>query len=94
LVTVIKVAKFIATDVITPNGDAINDLWIIKDFGYYAPIDVSIYNRLGDVLFTSNNYQNDWDGKTNGESLPEGAYYYIVRTKQGDVYKGTINIIR
>jgi|GEM_PF-538004 len=93
-IVAVKVDEFIAVDIITPNGDNINDLWIVKDVGYFSPVEVSIYNRYGDLLYTSNDYKNDWDGKRDGDNLPEGAYYYIVRTKQGDVYKGTLNIIR
>lgn len=93
-VMVIVVDEFTAVDVITPNGDNINDLWIIKDVGYFSPVEVSIYNRYGDLLYSSADYKNDWDGTRNGENLPEGAYYYIVRTKQGGIYKGTLNIIR
>lgn len=93
-VTVIKVDKFVAVDVITPNGDNINDYWVIRDLGYYSPVEISIFNRYGDLIYHSNDYKNDWDGKSDGKDLPEGAYYFVAKTKQNSVIKGTINILR
>ena len=93
-VTVINVTSFKVNEVLTPNGDNINDLWIIYDLPYYEPVDLSIYNRWGDVIYTNTNYQNTWDATFNGNKLPEGTYYYIVRTKTDVIFKGSINIIR
>lgn len=93
-ITVIKVVALIITDVITPNGDNINDYLLIYDLPYFAPVSISIFNRWGDVFYSSNNYQNDWDATYKGEKLPEDAYYYILRTRQGVVYKGTVSVFR
>ncbi|MBT3302045.1 MAG: PKD domain-containing protein [Bacteroidetes bacterium] len=94
LISLINVTEFKANEVLTPNGDNINDLWIIYDLPFYAPVEVNIYNRWGDVMYSSTNYQNDWDATFNGQKLPEGTYYYIIRTKIDDVQKGSLNIIR
>ncbi|HPD66188.1 MAG TPA: PKD domain-containing protein [Bacteroidia bacterium] len=94
VVKVIKVDKFVAVDVITPNGDNINDYWIIRDLGYYSPVELTIFNRYGDVIYNSKDYKNDWDGTRDGKEIPEGAYYYVVKTKQNTVFRGTINILR
>jgi gliding motility-associated-like protein len=85
--------ELIARNIITPNQDGINDLWIIQDLNFYKPVEVRIFNRYGDELYSSNDYQNDWDGTYEGEYLPRGTYYYIIKLKDSSVYKGTINIV-
>jgi gliding motility-associated-like protein len=93
-ISVIVVTEFKTNEVLTPNGDGINDLWKVYDLPFYGPVEVSIYNRWGDEIYSSTNYQNTWDATYNGEKLPEGTYYYILKTNAGDVMKGSINIIR
>ncbi len=77
----------------TPNGDGINDTWVISNiFTYNA--EVFVFNRWGTEVFSTTNYQNDWNGtNTSGDQLADGTYYYVV--KVGDkVYKGAITILR
>jgi len=93
-ISIIKVSDFRITDVITPNGDNVNDYLHIYDLPFFTPIVITIYNRWGDQIFTSDNYNNDWDATRNGEALPEGAYYYVLQTRLGTTYKGTINVLR
>ena len=81
-------------NVITPNGDGINDKLVIKNIDQIKPCKLSIYNRWGDKLFSSNNYQNNWDGTYKGKSLHEGTYYYVLETKNGKVFKGAVNILK
>lgn len=79
----------------TPNNDGINDLWEIPDLGAYGKCDVKIYNRWGKLVFSSPNYDNTWDGTSDGVNLPEGPYYYIIKTQQANrVITGTVNILR
>ena len=80
--------------VFTPNGDGYNDYFVIRNVQNYQPVKLSIYNRWGDELYSSSNYQNNWDGTYKGKHLPEGSYYYILETKDGKVYKGAVNIFR
>ena len=76
IVTVIPTIEF--PDGITPNGDGKNDTWVIDYIQEYPEAVVEIYNRWGELLFHSDDYQNDWDGTYNGENLPIGTYYYII----------------
>ncbi|MEA3495876.1 MAG: PKD domain-containing protein [Bacteroidota bacterium] len=92
-VTVKTVKRFKAVDVFTPNGDGINDRWIIEDIDAYKPCKLTIYNRYGDVLYSTNDYKNDWNGKYDGELLREGAYYYILETNDDRIIKGSISIV-
>lgn len=86
--------EFKITDVITPNGDNINDYLKIFNLDYFKPVSIRIFNRYGDLLFASDNYNNNWDATYKGNNLPENAYFYLIKTKQGNIFKGTINVVR
>ncbi len=77
----------------TPNGDGINDYFIISNIFTYDA-EVFIFNRWGTELYSSTAYQNDWDGTNNsGDQLTDGTYYYVVKVGP-NVYKGAITILR
>jgi gliding motility-associated-like protein len=41
---------------------------------------LNVVNRWGQEVYSSSNYKNDWDGRhNNGEELPEGTYFYILK---------------
>jgi gliding motility-associated-like protein len=80
----------------TPNNDNINDTWIIDGL----PSDnnsVTIFNRWGDVVWETQNYNNStnaWDGTNQiGNECSVGVYYYIVQIGE-DTYKGFIELTR
>lgn len=78
----------------TPNGDGFNDFWVIQDIDKIAPARVAVYTRSGALVYQSNDYKNDWDGKSNGNQLPEGTYYYVIEGADGYVKKGPLSILR
>ena len=69
---------------LTPNGDGINDTWMIYNIENHPNNIVRVYNRWGNEVFSARSYQNDWDGryvKSNGSVgsdslLPEASSYY------------------
>jgi gliding motility-associated-like protein len=67
----------------TPNGDGINDTWVIKSLENYPNCTVAIYNRYGEKLYSSIGYPIPWDGTYKGTNLPVGTYYYIINLKNG-----------
>lgn len=79
--------------VLTPNADGKNDTWYVSASGLSGDYQLLIYNRWGAEVLNQMGYSNDWDGTRNGEQLPDGAYYYII--KHGEVvYTGSINLLR
>ncbi|HJV19576.1 MAG TPA: gliding motility-associated C-terminal domain-containing protein [Sediminibacterium sp.] len=80
----------------SPNGDGINDRWIVPGLESYPQSAVQIFNRDGQVVFQSKPYQTSgWDGNYQGAALPSGVYYYIIERGAGhSVMSGTIIIIR
>lgn len=80
-------------NVITPNGDGLNDKFVIENGEYYPGIRLFIYNRWGQELYSSMDYLNDWGG----EGLSTGNYYYhifVFDQAQSTEYKGTLKIIK
>lgn len=69
----------------TPNGDGINDSWVIPGIDNYPNNRVTIYNRWGHEIFGTNQYQNDWNGTAKGNSnmLPPGSYFYVIDLGNG-----------
>jgi gliding motility-associated-like protein len=67
---------------ISPNGDGINDNWVIEDIQLFPNNVVNIYNRSGKLVYTMKGYDNLFNGvsnKTNSsKKLPVGAYYFTV----------------
>ncbi len=83
-------------NVITPNGDGVNDTWIIdciEDFPYN---NVEIFNRWGDKVNAFENYDNAdrvWKGTDfKGELLPDGTYFYVLKIKNGGTKTGWVLI--
>jgi len=71
---------------ISPNGDGLNDTWVIEGLEYFPDHKVWIFNRWGNKVFEAEGYKNDWRGTNTfdvaiaNENLPEGTYFYIFET--------------
>ncbi|MEL4309192.1 gliding motility-associated C-terminal domain-containing protein, partial [Joostella sp. CR20] len=75
---------------ITPNNDGRNDFFKVTCIEDYTNNVLRIYNRWGIEVYHANNYQNDWDGTSNGratinksDKLPTGTYYYVLDLGDG-----------
>ncbi|QJB32196.1 DUF11 domain-containing protein [Chitinophaga oryzae] len=93
VVTITASDEIFIPNVITPNGDGKNDRFVVLGLGKYPGSGLFIYNRWGNMVYQSKDYDNKWDG--NG--LNEGTYYYILklRAPEGErVYKGWIELLR
>ena len=67
-------------NVITPNGDGLNDALKIPCVDQLdLNSELKIFNRWGDEVYTSTAYKNDWTGTYNGKQLPAGTYFYLLR---------------
>jgi gliding motility-associated-like protein len=80
-------------NVITPNSDGANDVFEIKNLP--EDTELIILNRWGNAVFSSTNYQNNWDGKnTLGIELVDGVYTYKFTTKTGISGHGFVHLVR
>jgi gliding motility-associated-like protein len=83
------------TNYFSPNADGYNDAWYIKGIDNFEGSEVFVYNSFGNEVFYKKNYQNDWLGTYNGNLLPDGTYYYVIKLYNPDeVLKGSLDIMR
>ncbi|MEY3398878.1 MAG: hypothetical protein RL220_1472, partial [Bacteroidota bacterium] len=76
-------------DAFSPNGDGVNDEFVINNLDQYPNNRIEIYNRWGALIYDAAPYQNNWDGRsehpnTIGEELPVSTYYYILDLGTGE----------
>jgi gliding motility-associated-like protein len=85
-------------DAFTPNGDGINDRWLLTNGNCLINAKAQVFNRYGSQVFESANYQNNWEGTYKGKPLPDGTYYYVITFKlingRQQVLKGNVTILR
>ncbi|PVW15885.1 T9SS type B sorting domain-containing protein [Marixanthomonas spongiae] len=82
-------------NVITLNGDGINDHWALpKKYVGKENVDVIIYGPDGTVVFRDQNYQNTWPDSSFGFSPKQPVYYYTILEDNVITKKGTITIIK
>ncbi len=82
-------------NVISPNGDGINDTWVIPQ----AYIDgtnteVQILNNRGKVVFQTINYLNNWPENQLNLTSVNAVYYYIITTADLETKQGSITIVK
>ncbi len=68
----------------SPNGDGSNDTYVIHGIEAYPNNQFIVFNRWGNVVYEQLNYRNAWAGEnTEGERLPDGTYFIILRLNEG-----------
>lgn len=81
----------------SPNQDGINDLFGVNLRGTPIAYKMSIFNRWGELLYTTDNPTNTWDGTYLDTTVQNGTYVYIIFVKTpGDVhtYSGSVQVLR
>ena len=88
-------------NVVTPNGDGVNDYFYIANSNFIKAINIKVFNRWGNVLFeTESKLQKDgWNGlDKKGNEVAEGAYFYAIEITEfngtKNNYNGTVQLIR
>jgi gliding motility-associated-like protein len=85
----------IVPNAFTPNGDGVNDTWVITNLNTYQGNTVQVFNRYGQQVFYSAGYGMPWDGRVKGNPLPVGVYYYVIDLKNGfGKLTGSVTILR
>jgi len=66
----------------TPNGDGINDLFLVRGqtLNSYS---LQIFNQWGGLLFSSNSQETGWDGYSKGKQVDMGTYTYMIAYSEG-----------
>jgi gliding motility-associated-like protein len=100
IVELIDCATLIVPDAYSPNGDGVNDLYVVRGLEYYPNNSLQVFNRWGSKVLDRSPYNNNWDGRSEnsmnwGEELPESTYYFILDPGDGkDIITGYIYLRR
>ncbi|UOG74437.1 gliding motility-associated C-terminal domain-containing protein [Hymenobacter tibetensis] len=84
----VEVGEVIVPNIITPNGDSLNDSF--KPLFSCKPTRLQVFNRWGSLVYETKDYHNNWQGN----SLPDGVYYYLLRDTDDRRAKGWLEIKR
>jgi gliding motility-associated-like protein len=74
----------------TPNSDGFNDFFVVAGLGAFPESSLAIFNRWGTQVYTNADYQNNW----NGDNLPDGVYFYVLKLPAAEVLTGDITLKR
>lgn len=82
-------------NLVSPNGDGINDTWIIpQEYVSGTNTKVLLISSLGEIVLDTNDYQNNWPENGNDFKNINPVYYYIITTQDQKVNKGSITIVK
>jgi gliding motility-associated-like protein len=82
--------KIAIPNIVTPNGDGINDYWVIHGLDNVEDVQVEIFTAHGKRVFFSDNYH----GEFGGQDLPAGNYFYQVIAKSANVNRRGVLVIK
>ena len=94
--------QYTLPNVFTPNGDNLNDTFKPFQYRFIDRIELVVYNRWGDKVFSTNDIDINWDGtdSSSGKPLGDGIYFYVCQVYEQYLdglkkrtLKGTIQII-
>jgi gliding motility-associated-like protein len=77
-------------NIFTPNGDGINDRFVIGGSQGFPNSRLEVYNRWGGLVYEEDSYQNNWDA----QDVADGVYFYIYSRRDGEKFSGTVTISR
>jgi gliding motility-associated-like protein len=86
-------------NVFTPNGDGFNDLFI-PEAQSISTFKMTIYNRWGEKIFTTEDYIHGWDGTISKNEAADGVYFWVIEYKErgnqsdSKVLYGSVTLIR
>jgi gliding motility-associated-like protein len=79
-----------APSAFTPNGDSNNDVFMFESKNILE-LDLKIFNRWGDIVFSTSDINQGWDGNVNGHPQNTDTYKYTLKAKSIHGYEFTKN---
>ena len=91
---VITAGSAVIPNIITPNGDGINDNWVLtSDFTQNEEVEINIYASNGELDYSTSNYDGEWPQESKSKAVGT-IYYYVISKNNNPVEQGSITIIR
>ncbi|MBA0882186.1 T9SS type B sorting domain-containing protein [Flavobacterium undicola] len=82
-------------NLISPNGDGINDTWVIpQKYTGGTDTEIILMSSIGELVFKTNNYLNNWPDNLLTFKNINPVYYYIINPKNGEAKKGSITVVK
>ena len=82
-------------NIISPNGDGINDTWVIPiSYVSGGNTEVIIYSSHGEIVLSTKDYLNNWPEDHLNESSVNQVYYYMIIPQDLEPKKGSITIVK
>ncbi|MDD7888065.1 gliding motility-associated C-terminal domain-containing protein [Flavivirga sp. 57AJ16] len=82
-------------NLISPNGDGINDTWVIPQaYTSGTNTEITLISSQGEIVFQTNDYQNNWPVETLDFTDVNPVFYYIITTESQQTKKGSITVIK
>ncbi len=78
----------------TPNGDGQNDYLVVHGLENGLDFELRVFNALGQLVFRTKHYNNNWGGSWGQNNIPGGTYFYLLEDGKGGRYSGHIQILR
>jgi gliding motility-associated-like protein len=78
----------------SPNGDGLNDTWNIPALSAYPSFELFVYSRWGELVFQTRDKPKPWDGRCKDKPCPVGAYTYVIKAGDNNIFRGTVIIIQ
>lgn len=100
IVVVMSESEMIIPNAFTPNEDGLNDVFHVLNPIFYPTFSFTIYNRWGQIIFSTNDVLVGWDGTFEAKSQEIGMYIWMVNYEKanepGKVYTlhGTVTLLR
>ena len=95
VITVVFRDMFAIPNVITANGDGINDLWVLPNTYSRDPnVLVTIFNERGEQVFSQSGYENNWPQSTTAFNKQSMIFYYKITRGGKSLKQGTITVIK
>lgn len=88
VITVLPPCTVSIPNVITPNGDNVNDFFVIHNLEHHPNSSLTIFDRWGIKVYENSNYNNEWKAEGNND----GTYFYILDVPEDKKYNGFISV--
>ena len=87
--------ELVIPEAISPNNDGMNDYWIITGIEQFNSYEINIFNSFGQSIYFVKNTPPNWDGMWNGQTLPNGDYFYAVKLIElNRTVFGTVSVMK